>query len=266
MVDVSDEYDLSQVSHSAALAARLRSPPLDRDLAESEADHSQNISRRKLSDTLQRVGFSPRRPRNLPSRLTAQPSPSRTHAYPHDSRKTTTPKARGASHSVSFDVDATPVRRYVSQPQVNVQPPTPSASSSKFTRMARGITKDVHEAQAEDAALFQNQSHTNTPPRTVPSGSRRVSVKPQQAVHDIIDHSAIDINAETSQTSRAFRRASRGRVNLPDLTGLTSAVVSPAKANLERYGIKTAGSSKEVEGRYLFLSTSVNSFSVQPAS
>jgi hypothetical protein len=115
--------------------------------------------------------------------------------------------------------------------------------------MARGITKDVHEAQAEDAALFQNQSHTNTPPRTVPSGSRRVSVKPQQAVHDIVDHSAIDINAETSQTSRAFRRASRGRVNLPDLTGLTSAVVSPAKANLERYGIKTAGSSKEVEGR-----------------
>lgn len=255
---MSGECDLSQVSHPAALAARLRSPPLDHDLAESEADHSQNISRRKLSDTLQRVGFSPRRPRNLQSRTTMQPSPSR---YPYEaqdpqhnlsySRKTTTPKARKASHSVSFDVDATPVRRYVSQPQVNVQPPTPSASSSKFTRMARGITKDVHDAQAEDAELFRNQSHINTTLRAAPSTSRRVSSRHhelKQPVQDGVDHGAIDANADMSQTSRSFRKASRGRINLPDLTGLTSAVVSPAKANLERYGIKTAGSSKEVEG------------------
>ncbi|OJA21501.1 hypothetical protein AZE42_03288 [Rhizopogon vesiculosus] len=264
VVDVSCEYDVSQVSQPAALAARLRSPPLDHDLGESDADHSQNISRRKLSDTLQRVGFSPRRPRNAQTRLTTQSSPSRTHSYSHDahdhphnlsySRKTTTPKARKASHSVSFDVDATPVRRYVSQPQVNVQPPTPSASSSKFTRMARGLTKDVHEAQAEDAELFENLSHTNATPRAVPSGSRRVSSKHhelKQPVHDVVDHSAIDVNAEISQTSRSFRKANRGRVNLPDLTGLTSAVVSPAKANLERYGIKTAGSSKEVEARLI---------------
>jgi hypothetical protein len=257
---VSGDYDISQVAHPAALAARLSSPPFDYDLAESEADHSQNISRRKLSDTLQRVGFSPRRPRNLQSRLTAQPSPSRPHSYPHDAQdqhnlsysRKATPKARKASHSVSFDVDATPTRRHVSQPQVNVQPPTPSASSSKFTRMARGITKEVYEAQAEDAELFQNQSHTNTTPLAVPSGSRRVSLKHselKQPVHDIVDRSAIDINAEISQTNRSFRKAIRGRVNLPDLTGLTSAVVSPAKANLERYSIKTAGSSKEVEGQ-----------------
>ncbi|KAG1749342.1 hypothetical protein EDB19DRAFT_1904857 [Suillus lakei] len=266
-LDASGEYDLSQVSHPAALAARLRSPPLEPESAELEADRSLNISRRKLSDNLQRVGFSPRRPRNLQSRNVAQQSPCRTHSYVHDapdskhipsySRKATTPKARKTSHSVSFDVDATPVRRYVSQPQVNVQPPTPSASSSKFTRMARGLVKDVHEAQAEDAALFQNQSQTTTTTatRAAPAGSRRVSMKHhdalKQPLHDIVDHSAIDVNVEISQTSRTLRKASRGRVNLPDLTGLTSAVVSPAKANLERYGIKTACSSKEVESRLI---------------
>ncbi|KAG2034860.1 hypothetical protein BDR03DRAFT_963866 [Suillus americanus] len=262
-LDALGEYDLSQVSHPAALAARLRSPPLEPESVESEADRSLNISRRKLSDNLQRVGFSPRRPRNLQKSTAAQLSPSRAHSYVHDapdfqhipsySRKATTPKARKASHSVSFDVDATPVRRHVSQPQVNVQPPTPSASSSKFTRMARGLAKDVHEAQAEDAALFQNQSQTTTTSRAAPAGSRRASMKHhdalKQPLHDVVDHSAIDV--EIAQTSRSFRKASRGRVNLPDLTGLTSAVVSPAKANLERYGIRTSGSSKEVESRLI---------------
>ncbi|KAG2365161.1 hypothetical protein BDR07DRAFT_1399588 [Suillus spraguei] len=265
-LDASDEYDLSQVSHPAALAARLRSPPLEPELAESEADHSLNISRRKLSDNLQRVGFSPRRPRNLQRTTASQQSPSRAHSYVHGapdlqhihipsySRKATTPKARKASHSVSFDVDATPVRRHVSQPQVNIQPPTPSASSSKFTRLARGLAKDVHEAQAEDAELFQNKSQTTTIPRAAPVGSRRASTKHhdvKQPLHDVVDHSAVDVNVESAQTSRSFRKASKGRVNLPDLTGLTSAVVSPAKTNLERYGIKTAGSSKEVESRLI---------------
>ncbi|KAG2065035.1 hypothetical protein BDR04DRAFT_1145580 [Suillus decipiens] len=263
-LDASDEYDLSQVSHPAALAARLRSPLLEPELAESEADHSLNISRRKLSDNLQRVGFSPRRPRNLQRTTASQQSPSRAHSYVHGapdfqhipsySRKATTPKARKASHSVSFDVDATPVRRHVSQPQVNIQPPTPSASSSKFTRLARGLAKDVHEAQAEEAELFQNKSQTTTIPRAAPAGSRRASTKHhdvKQPLHDAVDHSAVDVNVESAQTSRSFRKASKGRVNLPDLTGLTSAVISPAKANLERYGIKTAGSSKEVESRLI---------------
>lgn len=244
-----------------ALAARLRSPPLEPESAELDADRSLNTSRRKLSANLQRVGFSPRRPRNLQKSTAVQQSPSRSHSYLHDapdfqhissySRKATIPKARKASHSVSFDVDTTPVRRHVSQPQVNVQPPTPSATSSKFTRMARGLAKDVHEAQAEDAALLQNQSQTTTTPRVALAGSRRASMKHhdalKQPLHDVLDHSAVDINVEVAPPNRSLRKASRGRVNLPDLTGLTSAVVSPAKANLERYGIKTAGSSKEVE-------------------
>lgn len=264
-VDASCDYDLSQVSHPVALAARLRSPPLEPESAELEADRSLNTSRRKLSANLQRVGFSPRRPRNLQRSTAVQQSPSRSHSYLHDapdfqhipsySRKVTTPKARKASHSVSFDVDTTPVRRHVSQPQVNVQPPTPSATSSKFTRMARGLAKDVHEAQAEDAALLQNQSQTTTTPRVALAGSRRASMKHhdalKQPLHDVLDHSAVDINVEVAPPNRSLRKASRGRVNLPDLTGLTSAVVSPAKANLERYGIKTASSSKEVESRLI---------------
>lgn len=170
-----------------------------------EADNSQDISRPKLSETLQRVGFSPRRPRSGHSRG-PQPVP---HEVPEStqrqvgantSRRGATSRARKAT--VSFDTTATPIRRHASQPvtihpHVSVQPPTPSTSGSRFTKMARGLVRDVRQAQEQE-------------------------------------------------------KSNRSRIHLPDVTGLTNAVISPAKANLERYSVRGPGS-KEVEGNLTLL-------------
>ncbi|KAG9315545.1 hypothetical protein JVU11DRAFT_3166 [Chiua virens] len=188
--------------------------------AASEADNaerSQDISRPKLSETLQRVGFSPRRPRSGPSRI-----PQGSHGTPESSqhaRRNLAPRARKAT--VSFDTTATPLRRHVSQPaparpHVTVQPPTPSTSGSRFTKMARGLVRDVRQAQVE---------------HVVPA--------PAAGYHSV---------GKEGPTRNTGRRG--GRLHLPDVTGLTNAIVSPAKPNLERYSVRSP-SSKEVEGRLI---------------
>ncbi|KAG8214777.1 hypothetical protein J3R82DRAFT_9913 [Butyriboletus roseoflavus] len=205
-----------------------------------EAERSQDISRPKLSETLQRVGFSPRRPRGGQPRTAQHASngmseSSNRHGVANVPRRNMTPRARKAT--VSFDTTATPIRRHVSQPvaiqpHLNVQPPTPSTSGSRFTKMARGLVRDVRQAQEQlqriDAA--------------VPAVAHRPVVKdgPNRNVADM----AGDLNHE----SRAAKKSSRSRVHLPDVTGLTNAVISPAKGNLDRYGVRGLGS-KEVEAR-----------------
>jgi len=201
-----------------------------------DAERSQDISRPKLSETLQRVGFSPRRPRGGQPRASQHgiPEPSQRHADPNVSRRHMTPRARKAT--VAFDTTATPIRRHVSQPaaiqpHVHVQPPTPSASGSRFTKTARGLVRDVRQAQE------QWQQEEAAVPAT---GSRSV-------VKDAPNRNVADIG-DPGHENRAAKKPNRNRVHLPDVTGLTNAVISPAKANLERYGVRGAGS-KEVEGR-----------------
>ncbi|KAF8552741.1 hypothetical protein OG21DRAFT_1511060 [Imleria badia] len=202
-----------------------------------DAERSQDISRPKLSETLQRVGFSPRRPRGGQPRTSqhGMPEPSQRHADANVARRNMTPRARKAT--VAFDTTATPVRRHISQPvaiqpNVNVQPPTPSTSGSRFTKMARGLVRDVRQAQEQwqevDAA--------------VPTAGHRSVVK------DAPNRSVADAISDPNHESRAAKRSNRTRVHLPDVTGLTNAVISPAKANLERYGVRGPGS-KEAEAR-----------------
>lgn len=155
------------------------------------------------------------------------------------SRRAVTPRARKAT--VSFDTTATPIRRHVSQPAttqplVNVQPPTPSTSGSRFTKMARVLARDVRQAQ-------EQWQENNVP---LPMTGHRSPVKdgPTRNVGD----TAADLNHE----SRAAKKSNRSRVYLPDVTGLTNAVVSPAKAHLERYSVRGPGS-KEVEGNLTYV-------------
>ncbi|KAI9568343.1 hypothetical protein HD554DRAFT_2328652 [Boletus coccyginus] len=201
-----------------------------------DAERSQDISRPKLSETLQRVGFSPRRPRGGQPRAShhGMPEPSQRHADPNVSRRHMTPRARKVT--VAFDTTATPIRRHVSQPtaiqpHVHVQPPTPSASGSRFTKTARGLVRDVRQAQE------QWQQEEAAVPAT---GSRSV-------VKDAPNRHVAD-TGDPDHENRAAKRPNRNRVHLPDVTGLTNAVISPAKANLERYGVRSAAS-KEVEAR-----------------
>lgn len=145
-----------------------------------------------------------------------------------------TPRTRKAT--VAFDTTASPIRRHVSQPaaiqpQVNVQPPTPSTSGSRFTKMARGLVRDVRHAQEQ----WQEED------AGVPAAGFRSVVK------DGPNRNVADTTGGLNHESRAAKKSNRSRLHLPDVTGLTNAVISPAKANLERYGVRPTGS-KEAEG------------------
>ncbi|KAF9235173.1 hypothetical protein BU15DRAFT_65077 [Melanogaster broomeanus] len=211
---VTANYDISVHDSMAAdaisMAARLRSPKvMIGGFDAEETEKSQDTSRPKLSETLQRVGFSPKRPRSVLSRVTQQlslgtPEASHRHA---DARRHITPKARKIS-TVSFDTTATRVRQAQDQ------------------------------WQAEDAR-DEVVASTSTHRRVAKEGSNRTFA---------------DTTGELNHVYRTSRRLSRGRVHLPDVTGLTNAVVSPAKGNLERFGVR-GGGSNEVEPRFV---TSLN--------
>ncbi|KAI6129686.1 hypothetical protein EDD16DRAFT_1823476 [Pisolithus croceorrhizus] len=227
---------------AASLAARLRSPRRGHDVSVSEeTDRSQEISRPKLAETLQRVGFSPRRPRSLQSSFQSPGGAQDTlRRYADTSRRSMTPKARKVS-VVSFDTTATPIRRHASQPaavqpHVNVQPPTPSTTTSNFTKMARGLTRDVRHAQdlSHSDYIVNNEYASH-----LPSNSRQ---------RDVPHASVADVTGELNHVSRASKKATRGRVHLPDVTGLTNAVVSPAKVVMDRYAVRGLGS-RELEAR-----------------
>ena len=97
--------------------------------------------------------------------------------------------------------------------------------------MARGLVRDVRHAQeqwqGEDAG--------------VPAAGFRSVVK------DGPNRNVADTTGGLNHESRAAKKLNRSRLHLPDVTGLTNAVISPAKANLERYGVRPTGS-KEAEG------------------
>ncbi|KAI6042627.1 hypothetical protein EDC04DRAFT_2563903 [Pisolithus marmoratus] len=240
-------------TEAASLAARLRSPRRGHDISVSEeTDRSQEISRPKLAETLQRVGFSPRRPRSLQSSFQSPGGvQDNLRRYGDTSRRSMTPKARKIS-AVSFDTTATPIRRHTSQPavvqpQVNVQPPTPSTTASNFTKMARGLTRDIRHAQdLSQADNVVDNEHASHP----------LSTSRQKDVHY---GSAVDVTGELNHVSRASKKATRGRVHLPDVTGLTNAVASPARIVMDRYAVRGLGS-RELEAR---LVASLNALQVR---
>jgi hypothetical protein len=154
--------------------------------------------RPKLTDHLRHVSFSPKRPRNAQSN--------------------NLPTPRSARKPIAFP-------SYVSspaQPEVRLHPATPSTTGSKFTRMARGINKELESTQ-------------------------------QQLVLD--QQSLVDRN----QSEPSFRRAtprkssmrdtSRGKVYLPDVTALTNAVNSPARSGTEYYSYGTDNRPRDSEGK-----------------
>ncbi|KAH7925868.1 hypothetical protein BV22DRAFT_1088163 [Leucogyrophana mollusca] len=261
IIDSPGDIDRSVVS----LAARLRSPVGSKDsCSESESDRSHDISRPKLSDTLQRVGFSPRRPRNVPARLShravsdnfdPQGYPSHSpQRVASSSKKTLTPKPRKMS-TVSFDPDATSLRRNTPQPAsyqpvLHVQPPTPSSAGSKFTKMARSLARDVQEEQSlwqgdggmADASTARKSS-TSSANRQPPNKSRR------HPLHNIVNRSDVESGFDAGGIGQSATKLPKDKVHLPDVTGLTSAVISPAKPSVDRPSLRFGVGQKEVEIR-----------------
>jgi hypothetical protein len=88
--------------------------------------------------------------------------------------------------------------------------------------MARGLGKDLRDAEGE-----------------------------RNPFHDIGNHPERR-TAAASRHSHSQHNISRSRLHLPDVTGLTSAVESPARPNpRDRYGYADNGEAKEAEARLL---------------
>lgn len=137
--------------------ASLRSPLASSSSSVSDSPH-QSSRRPKLSDGLSQATFSPKRPRN-----------PQAFVSPRAERSNGT--RNGISHSpgrVSFDIP-TPRAKSHSRvhPHVNVQPPTPSNASSKFTKMAKGLAKDIENERER----LQNRAEEDA----VPTPSREKS-------------------------------------------------------------------------------------------
>lgn len=93
--------------------------------------------------------------------------------------------------------------------------------------MARGLTKEIGEAQF---AHYHAESSRHTP----------VSAGDKNPI-DTRKHSSRHPSFKSHQTSR-------GKVQLPDVTGLTSAVESPAKLSQEYHPYRGSDAPREVEG------------------
>lgn len=115
------------------LNADLGSPLASSSSSVSDSPH-QSSRRPRLADGLSQATFSPKRPRN-----------PQAFVSPHAERSNGS--KNGISHSpgrVSFDIPTPRAKSHSKMhPQVHVQPPTPSNASSKFTRAAKGLAREI---------------------------------------------------------------------------------------------------------------------------
>ncbi len=103
--------------------------------------------------------------------------------------------------------------------------------SSKFTTMARGLAREI-EAEA-DAAMKRNarQAVAEATPRAAYHHST-IPARKHQHQRSPLKQIVGEKSERMSFAGTPFKKS----VQLPDVTGLTSAVASPAKVDVEFYG------------------------------
>jgi hypothetical protein len=168
IVDSTAELDqIFSAQHVAANARRVRSPNSEQSTSSSsEPDTPEPTSLRpKLSDALSHLTFSPKRPRSpaLPLRSTspAQPhGPTRGGTSTFTQRETLQPPqshrptARPSSLRDTREGEPTPRPRkvHLRTQDVNLdialRPPTPSTANSNFTRLAKGLAREIEAEQS----------------------------------------------------------------------------------------------------------------------
>ncbi|PFH53357.1 hypothetical protein AMATHDRAFT_1416 [Amanita thiersii Skay4041] len=233
-------------------SVRVRSPPHSSSTSiDTDNDNANTTitSRPKLSDALRRVSFSPKRPR----------SPLGTQAQPSHVRIPSSPLARVTTNSNSADLtqrelDGTARARKLarhplssvhphlhghsspktySQPQVLVQQPTPSLSKSARQRATESTRERDREARRArhyrphkdedrnrefDTDIVARPSSAPPASPSVPSTSRHVP-----------NHRQATPLRKSSLKMPVVGTPRFPKVHLPDVTGLTNAVESPAK-------------------------------------
>jgi hypothetical protein len=252
---VDDTAELDRVLQSghaataASLAARLR-PTAESNSSSSDTDSSTRSNRPKLTEALHHVAaFSPKRPKSTqPVRAHSNHTQNHTRAAgPSTFQRSNSSPLRGTSKKEENDCPTPklpPKRSSVHRPEVIVQPPTPSTVGSKFTRMAKGLARDIEAEQRgiwgaairdgdkEDDILAQSTV------RERKGKSRASGVVERNPFSDIGNA----LNSDRSVTPRA------PVVHLPDVTGLTSAVASPAKNGMDYHAYEADEEPREAEG------------------
>jgi hypothetical protein len=135
------------------------------------------------------------------------------------------------------------------QPEVRLHSATPSSNRSKFTRMARGINKELEATQHQ----------LNTPSNATNSRqiiTERFSSAPveRNPFHDTPGQTARPSVFARNPTPRrsAMRDTTKSQIHLPDVTGLTNAVESPMKHGAKYYPYNADERPRETEGQPLF--------------
>lgn len=257
VVDDSAELDqVLQTGHAPIPASGLRSPS---SASSSSRPNTPMSPRPKLSDALNHVSFSPKRPRRPQSPLiqlapTTKPravssrlkSSARSHPIAtvdsDEEDKVPTPRSRN-KRDISYSY--TQQSLSYAQPEVNVLPPTPPSPehSSKFTKMARGLAQEIEYEQSREGArrdlpvVAQSTVRERKQPKTAKVPLRSV-------VSELQDHNR-NVGSRTPYKN--------GKIYLPDMTGLTSAIASPMKLGVE-YKTYVGRDDREIDGKWLVFS------------
>ena len=253
VVDSTAELDRILKSGYAAppsLRSRLGSPLSSASSAASDSESGGNgaQARPKLSDHLRHVSFSPKRPRSAQSNRTASPVPMMSPLggrAQNASMNAPTPRPSRRSNIFPSYASSPPVQ----QPDVRVQPPTPSTTGSKLGRSTRSdkLSSSISRSQQQ-----QGESSSGNNPRPSVALSRE---EPERNPFSNIGNQTAEVSFAPSASVRrptprrsSMRDTPRGKVQLPDVTGLTSAVESPAKFGIEYVAYRADNRPRDSEG------------------
>ncbi|KAL0960815.1 hypothetical protein HGRIS_005834 [Hohenbuehelia grisea] len=232
-------------------SVRVRSPH-----SSAVSDSDSPTSRPKLSDALRHVSFSPKRPRNAPSRHLAPSSPESSaasdekHSPRRHSRSQHTSQPIGISRG---EPSAAPAHSYHNEAPTSKPTAVKSsvvshisspgdplnrdhANTSKFSRLARGLAQEI------DGHIGAERQRARAPVPKPPI------IHVQSASEDCLHRYARP--KETPVPPRPTRNP-RTPLHLPDVTGLTVAVDSPARPDVFYYAYKGDNKPREVEERLL---------------
>ncbi|RDX49872.1 hypothetical protein OH76DRAFT_1403113 [Lentinus brumalis] len=255
---VDDTAELDRVLQSGhappgtVRSARSSSPSSSSDTNEPLSPPPQQDSRPRLADALSHMTFSPKRPRSAQGLLSPRianislrtSTPDRAalarHLPPSSSSNlpASTPRPqRRSNQSLSYAQNS--VSPHL-EPEVNSR--RDKDESSKFTNMARGLAKEI-EAEA-DAMLKRN---TRQPTEATPKAYHHSTIhaKPRRQRSPMREMPNEKPHRAPYATT-PFKKS----VQLPDVTGLTSAIASPSRVDAEFYGFDPKDTT-EAEARLL---------------
>lgn len=235
VVDSTVELDRILESGHAPPPSMAR-PPSPTSSVTSSGSDSSSRRRPKLTDHLRHVSFSPKRPRSAQTHPVSPLSRSTRHVEPEHSMNAPTPRPARRSNVLPSYASSSPA---TAQPEVRLHPATPSSTGSKFTRMARGINKELEATQQELNAASNARQTIPARPASAPAE--------RNPFHDT------PITSTKNPTPRrsAMRDTTKSRIHLPDVTGLTNAVESPMKHGAQYYPYKANERPRESEGASL---------------